>query len=117
EDAEASGDSFAAAKLQPDREDMANYRKDCPQHHPADVPAGPMAGEPDGEVTFCGIEEQRECACDWSGVARDICRADISAADAANVGAAKCFYNEQAERNRAGEGGARGISVRTLQKT
>src|SRR5579864_2546798 len=116
EDAEASGDAFAAAKLQPDREHVADYGEDCAQHHPADVPAGPMAGDPDGEVAFCSVEEQGESARNWSGVASDVGGADVAAADAANISAAECLDDEQAERNGAEDVGDDGNQRRDVHK-
>ncbi len=73
---------------------------DCGDHHPANIAVGEMRGEPDGGVAFAGVEQQGENSGEFSGVARDVGGADIAAADGADVWAALCFYDEQAEGDR-----------------
>src|SRR6202008_2494523 len=116
EDAEAGRDAFAAAKLQPDGKSVANHGKYCAQHHPANIPAGPMAGDPDSELAFSYIEPQRECTRDGADIPRDVRGADVPAADAANVGPPKCFHDEQAKWNRAQDVGDDGDQSGDIHK-
>src|ERR1700689_3105460 len=84
---------------------MADDGADRGDHHPTNVAARVMRGEPDGGIAFAGVEEQCEDAREFSGVARDVCGADIAAADCADVRAAEGFDDEQPEGDRAEEVG------------
>src|SRR5271170_1855851 len=99
--AEAGGDSFAAFEAEPHRKHVADDGADGGDHHPADIALSDVCGEPDGSVTFAGVENQRENSSEFSGVACDVGGADIAAADGPDVWAAERFYDEQAEGNRA----------------
>ena len=87
ENAEAGGDAFAAAESEPHGKHVADDGAHGGDHHPADVAVGEIRGDPDGEVAFGGVEEQREDAGDFSGVAGHVGGADIAAADIADVAA------------------------------
>ena len=75
---------------------MSEQRNKSRRHQKTRGAMHEMSGEPDGEPTFPGVQQQSQHARRRPRDSRDVGRADISAARFANVGAAKKFSKNHA---------------------
>src|SRR5215469_1107807 len=100
-DAESGGDAFASAEFEPAGKHVAQDGDDRCNHHPKNIRAEPVNGQPDGKIAFASIEEKCHKTGGSACHTRNVCGANVSAAGGTHVAPMRNLDDQIAKRNRA----------------